>query len=158
MSRSATVEWLSEAIAEAARSSRFCASGCLPVVDPGIEVKGLGPIELPLKPKMAKALIARCRPAPYGKGTRTLVDKKVRNTFELDPGQFRLSDEWNAAIAGATQLAAEQLGLPAEQVEARLYKLPRLLPNTFGFMKGCSVLSFVRPFAASSIHKRRRRP
>lgn len=131
MSRSATVEWLSEAIAEAARSSRFCASGCLPVVDPGIEVKGLGPIELPLKPKMAKALIARCRPAPYGKGTRTLVDNKVRNTFELDPGQFRLSDEWNAAFAGATQLAAEQLGLPAEQVEARLYKL--LVYKTGGF-------------------------
>ncbi|HJT34204.1 MAG TPA: 2OG-Fe(II) oxygenase [Pirellulales bacterium] len=131
MSRSATVEWLTEAIGDAAKYARFCVSGCLPVVDPGIEVKGLGPIELPLKPKTAKALIACCRPAPYGKGTRTLVDKRVRNTFELDPGKFRLSDEWNAAIAGATQLAAEQLGLPAEQVEARLYKL--LVYKTGGF-------------------------
>ncbi|HVA46255.1 MAG TPA: hypothetical protein VNH11_07770 [Pirellulales bacterium] len=123
MSSSATVEWLSEAIGQATRSAKFCVSGCLPVVDPEIEVKGLGPIELPLKSKAAKALVARCRTAPYGKGTRTLVDKNVRNTFELDPDQFRLSEEWNAAIAGATQLAAEQLGLPAEQLEARLYKL-----------------------------------
>ena len=131
MSRSATVEWLSEAIGAAAKSAMFCVSGCLPAVEPQIEVKGLGPIELPLKPKTAKALLACCRPAPYGKGTRTLVDKKVRNTFELGPSQFRLSDEWNAAIAGATQLAAEQLGLPGDQLEARLYKL--LVYKTGGF-------------------------
>src|SRR5262249_24403427 len=31
--------------------------------------------------------------------------------------------EWKAAVAGATPLAAQQLGLPAEQVEVRLYKL-----------------------------------
>ena len=72
---------------------------------------------------MAKELVAHCRVAPYGKGTQTLVNKKVRNTFELDPKKFRLSDEWNAAIADATRPAAEQLGLPAEQLEARLYKL-----------------------------------
>jgi len=47
----------------------------------------------------------------------------VRNTLELDPNKFRLSQEWNSAVAGAAQLAARQLGLPAEQVEARLYKL-----------------------------------
>src|SRR5207248_6200897 len=58
-----------------------------------------------------------------GKGTQTLVNKKVRNTFELDPKRFRLSDAWQAAIAAATRAAAEQLGLPADQVEARLYKL-----------------------------------
>src|SRR5439155_10981221 len=53
----------------------------------------------------------------------TLVNKKVRNTFELDPKKFRLSGAWNAVIANATRPVAEQLGLPAEQLEARLYKL-----------------------------------
>ena len=47
----------------------------------------------------------------------------MRNTFELDPKKFRLSDEWNSAIADAMRPVAEQLGLPAEQLEARLYKL-----------------------------------
>ncbi|HTN04589.1 MAG TPA: 2OG-Fe(II) oxygenase, partial [Planctomycetaceae bacterium] len=98
-------------------------SGCLPVVDPGLEVEGLGPVAIPLKQGKAKPLIACCRVAPYGKGTRTLVDPKVRNTFELDPRKFRLSDEWNAAIAGATLTIAEQFGLPTDQLEARLYKL-----------------------------------
>lgn len=123
MKDSSTVEWLSEAIEQATRSAGFCVSGCLPVVDPGLEVEGLGPVAIPLKQGKAKPLIACCRVAPYGKGTRTLVDPKVRNTFELDPRKFRLSDEWNAAIAGATLTIAEQFGLPTDQLEARLYKL-----------------------------------
>src|SRR6266568_1218941 len=83
MSASTTARRLSEAIGQATRSAKFCVAGCLPVVDPGIEVDGLGAIKLPLKPAMAKKLVAHCRVAPYGKGTETLVDKKVRNTFEL---------------------------------------------------------------------------
>src|SRR5262249_31123390 len=123
MNASSTARWLSEAIGQATKSCKFCVAGCLPVVDPGIEVDGLGAIRLPLKRTMAKQLVAHCRVAPYGKGTRTVVDRKVRNTFELDPKKFRLSREWNSAVARAPQLPAEQLGLPAEQVEARLYKL-----------------------------------
>jgi hypothetical protein len=64
-------------------------------------------------------LIASCRVAPYGKGTRTLVNKQVRNTFELDPKKFRLSDAWNSPIAAVTKTVAERLGLPADQLEAR---------------------------------------
>ena len=123
MSASTTARRLSEAIGQATKSSKFCVADCLPTVDPGIEVDGPGAIKLPLKPAMAKALVAQCQVAPYGKGTQTLVDRKVRNTFELDPKKFRLSQEWNSAVVRAAQIAAEQLGLPAEQVEARLYKL-----------------------------------
>jgi len=120
---STTVEWLSKAIGQATKAAKFCIAGSLPVVDPGIEVEGVGTIPLPLKRKTAKELVAACQVAPYGKGTQTLVNKKVRNTFELDPRKFRLSDAWNSAIAHATRPVAEQLGLPAEQLEARLYKL-----------------------------------
>jgi hypothetical protein len=123
MDKSTTVEWLSKAIGQATKSAKFCVFGCLPVVDPGIEVEGLGAITLPLKRTTAKELVASCQVAPYGKGTQTLVDKQVRNTFELDPKKFRLSDAWNAAIADAMRPVAELLGLPAEQLEARLYKL-----------------------------------
>src|SRR5947209_17487316 len=123
MSVSTTARRLSEAISQATRSAKFCVAGCLPVVDPGLEVDGLGAIRLPLKRATAKALVAHCEVAPYGKGTQTLVNRKVRNTLELDPQKFRLSQEWNSAVVRAAQLAAEQLGLPPERVEARLYKL-----------------------------------
>jgi hypothetical protein len=123
MDESTTVEWLSTAIGQAARSSKFCAVGCLPDVDPGIKVEGLGTIKLPLTRTMAKELIAACRVAPYGKGTQTLVNKNVRSAFELDPNSFCLSGQWNVAIADAMPLVAGQLGLPADQLEASLYKL-----------------------------------
>lgn len=123
MKQSITTEWLSNAVQQATRSAKFCVAGCLPAADPGIVIAGLGPLKLPLKRTTAKELIGKCRPAPYGKGTETLVNPKVRNTFELDPKKFSVSDEWTAAIARATGAAAEQLGLPSDQLEARLYKL-----------------------------------
>ncbi len=121
MAKSASVDWLSAAIEQSVIAAKYCVSGTLPVVDPGLMVEGLGPVKLPLK--QPKRLLDRCQVAPYGKGTKTLVDKEVRNTFELDPKQFRLSDAWNAAIADATRTVAEDLGLPADQLEAKLYKL-----------------------------------
>lgn len=123
MKDSAIVEGLLKAMGQAAKAAKFCVDGCLPAVDPGIEVEGLGRVEVPLKRGKAKELIAHCRVAPYGKGTATLVDRGVRNTYELDPKKFTLSDEWDSAIVGATRLAAQQLGLPADRLEARLYKL-----------------------------------
>ncbi len=116
LSESNTVQWLSDAIGQATRSAKFCVAGCLPAVDPGLEVEGLGPLAIPLKRGMAKELIACCHVAPYGKGSRTLVNKRVRNTFELDPKKFRLSDAWNAAIATEMQAVAQQLGLPPGSV------------------------------------------
>jgi len=61
MDKSTTVEWLSKAIEQATRSAKFCVFGCLPIVDPGIEVEGLGAITLPLKRTMAKELVAFVR-------------------------------------------------------------------------------------------------
>lgn len=55
MNNATTVDWLSKAIGQATRSAQFCVVGCLPVVDPGIEVEGLGSITLPLKRTTAKA-------------------------------------------------------------------------------------------------------
>ena len=123
MNELSIVDWLSTAIEQATRSAKFCVVGCMPVVDPGIEVDGLGGIKLPLNRAATKALIAACQDAPYGKGTETLIDKRVRNTYELDAEKIYLSDAWNSAITETTQHVAEQLGLPAEQLEARLYKL-----------------------------------
>ncbi len=123
MDDSTTVQWLTKAIGQATKSAKFCVVGCLPVLDPGLEVEGLGSVSIPLKRGVAKKLVASCQVAPYGKGTQTLVDTKVRNTFELDPTKFCLSEAWNAAIADAIRPVSEQLGLPAEQLEARLYKL-----------------------------------
>lgn len=117
------VRKLARTIEETTRTARFCLDGGMPGADPGLEIPGLGPVALPLKRGMAAKLVARCRVAPYGKGTETLVDTRVRRTFELDPEEFRLADAWNSRIADVTRTVAEGLGLPADRLEARLYKL-----------------------------------
>ena len=76
MDDACTVEWMTKAITEATRSARFSADGTLPKIDPRLEVDGLGRVTLPLTPKAAKQLIARCKVAPYGKGTKTLINTK----------------------------------------------------------------------------------
>ena len=63
------------------RPEAFCISGALGTVLPGLEVAGLGPIGLPLSARQAKALRRRCEPAPFGKGTQTLVDSGVRRVW-----------------------------------------------------------------------------
>jgi hypothetical protein len=120
---STNLEWLPAAIKAATKATKFCVAGSLPAVEPGLEVAGLGDVEIPLKRGIDKKLITACRVAPYGKGTQTLVDRRVRNTYELDPENFDLSDEWESAIAEATRTIAEQLGLPADELEAKPYKL-----------------------------------
>lgn len=123
MSAAATARRLSEAVVQASRSAKFCTAGSLPASDPGLVVHGLGLLRWPLKPAAVKRLAAHCQVAPYGQGTETHVNKSVRNTLELDPRRFDLGPEWKAAVAQAAQQAARELGLPADRVEARLYKL-----------------------------------
>jgi len=120
---SSQIDWLATAIGQATRSAQFCVAGCLPVADPGLVVQALGRVTAPLKRGAAKTLIAACHVAPYGKGTETLIDERVRKTFELDPQMFSLGNEWNTAITDATRTVADALGLPADRLEARLYKL-----------------------------------
>ena len=94
------LSWITDAIAGASRSKQFCASGNVPAVKPGLMVEGVGAITLPLMPKQAKELIAVGRVAPFGKGTKTLTDTKVRKSIEVDASQIQLSDAWNQMISG----------------------------------------------------------
>jgi hypothetical protein len=69
---------LLKAISRVDRPGAVCAGGDLPLTMPGLQVDGLEPIGLPLGKTQAAKLIKLCRQAPYGKGTKTLVDADVR--------------------------------------------------------------------------------
>ena len=111
-----SIKWMTDLIEGASRTKKFCSSGSIPPMDPGLSVHGVGPVKLPLSPKQAKELIEVGRVAPFGKGTKTLVDTKVRKTFELDASQIELSDSWNAMIAGLATKVRADLGLESERL------------------------------------------
>lgn len=52
--------------------------------NPGLRLADLGTVGLPLSTREAEAVKMRCALAPFGKGERTLVDKTVRDTWEMD--------------------------------------------------------------------------
>ncbi|CAL4068991.1 unnamed protein product, partial [Meganyctiphanes norvegica] len=49
-----------------------------------IYVKGVGKLEIPLSYRQAEVLKSKCAVAPFGKGSETLVDKLVRDAWQID--------------------------------------------------------------------------
>ena len=117
-------ENLLKAIEKVDRPGSFSASGDLPLTMPGLDVDGVGAIRLPLGKTQAAALIKRCSQAPYGKGTKTLVDTQVRRVWELDPKHIAFTNpKWDAFVASITNQARIALGLNDTKLHANLYKL-----------------------------------
>jgi hypothetical protein len=101
----------------------FASKGELPYVDPQINVQDVGPVTLPLQESQARQMIEQAHQAPYGKGSETLVDTKVRNTLELNPDQFKLENpHWDSYVEKACACAARDLGVDVP-VSAELYKM-----------------------------------
>ena len=117
-------EHLIEALAGIDRPGDIFAAGDRVPTMPGLEVEGIGTVGLPLSKAQARALIRRCRQAPYGKGTQTLVDTGVRRVWEMDPAHFELTNpKWEALIASILEEVQQRLGLEECKLSAHLYKL-----------------------------------
>jgi hypothetical protein len=123
---------LLEILGKIDRPGTFCTSGLLPSVLPGLEVAGVGPIALPLEKRQAAAIKKRAHQAPYGKGTRTLVDTDVRRVWEIDADQIVLANpQWGDVVKQAVGAAQSELGLENQKLQARLYKLLLYEPGSF---------------------------
>ncbi len=106
------------------RPSVVCASGDMPLTMPGLKVDRLGVLSLPFGKTQARKLIKQCRQAPYGKGTETLVDTDVRQSWELDPDKFQLTNpEWEELVEDIVANVQRELGLEDCKLTAHLYKL-----------------------------------
>lgn len=89
----------------------------------GLHVDGVGNVAVPLQEEQARQLIAQCRQAPFGKGSETIVDTSVRNTWELDASQFRFdSDGWAGTLDKCVAFVKKTLGI-ASPIIADPYKM-----------------------------------
>jgi hypothetical protein len=61
-------------------------------------------VSLPLAEAQAQQIKARCSLAPFGRRERTLYDTAVRNSWQLEPDQFRLENP--AFIAAVRALSS----------------------------------------------------
>ncbi|GAW25067.1 putative 2og-fe oxygenase superfamily protein [Rosellinia necatrix] len=87
---------------------------------------------LPLESAQVPLIRDASRQAPFGRGDETLVDTSVRDTWELDTTQFRITNPaWDSFLNSTLYDASQRLG--TSMVKAQLYKL--LLYETGSFFK-----------------------
>ncbi len=122
---------------EAIGDGFFATSGVIPVaMNPGLSLKGLGRVGLPLSDRDANDIAKIGRQAPFGKGTEKFVDESVRKTWEIDPTQVEFRNpQWQKTLQYAVTKTVEQLGVLGGEssVRADLHKL--LLYEEGGFFK-----------------------
>src|SRR5437868_6406210 len=71
MSALTTARRLSEAVSQATRSANFCVAGCLPAIDPGIDVDGM----------VASLVVVLAN--PFGGGALVVRHGAARQTFDF---------------------------------------------------------------------------
>ena len=114
---------LAEVLSTVRRPGDFFASGTTEIPAPRLEVAGVGVVALPLLPAQARELIAVAERAPYGRGADTLVDTKVRRTWQIGADQVRIGGKhWARTLEAILARAAEGLGI-SEPIAVELYKL-----------------------------------
>ncbi len=114
---------LADILSDVDRPGDFFASGRAEFLAPRIEVEGVGAIALPLLLAQAKQLIKAATRAPYGRGADTVVDTKVRRTWQIEASHVSIGGKhWVDTLDGIVKRAAEGLGV-AGPVTAELYKL-----------------------------------
>jgi hypothetical protein len=98
-----------------------------------LEVRGVGPISLPVSVEQAKKLCLLSRPARFGKGEQTLLDAKVRDTWEIPKSRVKIDKrQWNGTLRPVLDRLRVDLGLPAGcQLTADFHSMLVYAPGQF---------------------------
>ncbi|KAJ8455552.1 hypothetical protein ONZ51_g12411 [Trametes cubensis] len=94
--------------------------------NPALAVGDIGTIGLPLSTRDAAAIKAHAEQAPFGKADRTIVDKSVRDTWEIDAKEVRFDNPaWTTFLDNVIREVCEVLGVDVQASKpfCELYKL-----------------------------------
>ncbi|XP_028404726.1 uncharacterized protein LOC114527259 isoform X2 [Dendronephthya gigantea] len=103
----------------------FASSGCLPQLPlPGLFIKDVGDISLPVQDEQARKIIAVAKKAPFGLGEKTIIDESVRKSWELSPAEIVIKNQqFDHAVKTVVETVKEILGCVDKCVQLYLYKL-----------------------------------
>ncbi len=98
-----------------------------------LTVADLGPLKFPLTQRRAKALIKVARPAKFGWREQTLLDKKVRDVWEIPKSKVKIDRRtWNKTLQPLLEQIQTELGMPeAGKLKAHLHNLLVYEPGQF---------------------------
>ncbi|MES2775434.1 MAG: hypothetical protein V4722_14765 [Bacteroidota bacterium] len=102
----------------------YVVSGSEPIIIPGLIINNALEISFPLAVMQIEALIKQAHKAPFGKGSKTIVDTNVRSVWEIDGDKILfLNPAWDVLIADILKKVKAGLGIEKTEVSASFYKL-----------------------------------
>lgn len=136
-------------------SGSFAVSGVKKYEHPSLAVEGLGELTFPINAIQAKALIDVAEAAPFGKGSRTVTDREVRDGWQVDAALLTFQGKkWEKFLQKLVRETAR--GTPAPR--GRTGRLPgssgprHALPD--GTTRRCRPLLRLRTWLAGLVAKR----
>lgn len=123
-----------------------------------IEVRGVGRLRFPLPDEQTRQLCEIGRPARYGRGEQTLLDRRVRDTWEIPPSRVKIDKRrWSKTLVPVLDALRDELGQPAGcRLEAELHSMlvyasgqffrPHQDSETHDEMVGSLVVTLPAPF------------
>ena len=105
--------------------ARFAVHGVLNLTPfPGLHIKGVGPVGLPLCEKQAKEVIAVATKAPYGLGEKTIVNEDYRKTWQIQPDEVEITNHhFQKKVQDIVSQVRQGMACNSNKVKANLYKL-----------------------------------
>ena len=111
----------------------FSARRTTKVDDLLLEVRGVGPIDVPVSESLAQQLCGLARPARFGRGEQTLLDPGVRDTFQVPKSRLKIDKRrWGQTLGPVLARLTADLGLPADcSLEAEFHAMLVYGPGQF---------------------------
>src|SRR6266508_3397133 len=101
-------------VAGATEAEAFSAARTAPTAGLQLEVRGVGPIKLPVSQAQARQLCLLGRPARYGRGEQTLLDRGIRDTWEIPKSRVKIDRRrWDQTLLPVLDRLGHDLGLPS---------------------------------------------
>ncbi|HMR95865.1 MAG TPA: 2OG-Fe(II) oxygenase [Microthrixaceae bacterium] len=103
----------------------FATCRTAPVGELAIEITGVGDLAFPVTAAQAKQLRLVARPAKYGQGEQTILDRRVRDTWEIPRSRVRIDKRrWNRTLGPMLDTIRDDLGLPpTSSLSAQLHSM-----------------------------------
>lgn len=91
---------------------------------PGLKIRNVDEISFPINSSQIRKMIKVAHKAPFGKGSKTLLDTTVRSAWEIDASEIKFTNgDWDKLIKNIIKQVKPNLGIEAYSVSANLYKL-----------------------------------
>jgi hypothetical protein len=103
-----------QALSQITTNKSICAFGSLfPVglIDPGLSVEGVGPLEFPIQRQQAEMLLGTNSFSPYRVGDELSTTTWIQRSAEIDISRLSFSDGWDMLLKEAVEKAKLQMGL-----------------------------------------------